>query len=298
MGADIGGYKGSPMPDLLTRWIELGAFNPVFRDHTEKGSLDQEPWVHGPEHEAIRKRYIELRYQLMPYTYTLAEEASRTGVPMMRPIFLEFPNERDQQVDSSHADSEFFWGRSLLVAPQPFETLDTYQVGLPAADWYDYWTGQRIDSSKPAVIRPKLDELPVFVRGGSIIPQQPVVQSTEEQPEGPLELRVYPGKDCQGSLYLDDGKTFNYRRGAFLRENFTCEVEPGAVRVRIAPHEGTFQPWWKQIEVSVYGAAGPARSVRAGNAAVSEVRFDEPGRVVRFRIDDAPGGSDVRIEYQ
>ena len=83
VGDDIGGFIGSPPPDLLTRWIELGAFNPIFRDHTEKGTLDQEPWVHGAEQEAIRKRYIEARYRLLPYLYTLAEEAARTGVTLL-----------------------------------------------------------------------------------------------------------------------------------------------------------------------------------------------------------------------
>ena len=91
VGDDIGGFNASPPPDLLTRWIEIGAFNPLFRDHTTKGSLMQEVWVHGPEHEAIRRRYIETRYRLLPYIYTLAEESTRTGIPMMRPIFLEFP---------------------------------------------------------------------------------------------------------------------------------------------------------------------------------------------------------------
>ena len=91
VGDDIGGFNGSPPPDLLTRWVEIGAFNPMFRDHTTKGSLPQEVWVHGPEHEAIRRRYIETRYRLLPYIYTLADESSRTGIPMVRPIFLEFP---------------------------------------------------------------------------------------------------------------------------------------------------------------------------------------------------------------
>ena len=91
VGDDIGGFNGSPPPDLLTRWIEIGSFNPLFRDHSTKGSLMQEVWVHGPEQEAIRRRYIETRYRLLPYIYTLADESSRTGIPMVRPIFLEFP---------------------------------------------------------------------------------------------------------------------------------------------------------------------------------------------------------------
>ena len=131
VGADIGGFNGSPEPDLLTRWIEIGAFNPLFRDHTTKGSLMQEVWVHGPEHEAIRRRYIETRYRLMPYIYSLAEESSRTGLPMVRPIFLEFPEVFTPPSNGfGNLDTEFLLGPSLLVAPQPFRRDSRQLRGL------------------------------------------------------------------------------------------------------------------------------------------------------------------------
>src|SRR5262249_39000185 len=98
-GADVGGFAGTPQPDLLTKWLELATFQPIDRDHTTKGSGDQEPWVHGPQHEAIRRRYIEERYRLLPYLYTAAEELSRTGIPIVRPMFLEFPNAGDHPMD-------------------------------------------------------------------------------------------------------------------------------------------------------------------------------------------------------
>ena len=126
VGDDVGGFGGSPPPDLLTRWIEVGAFKPLYRDHTTIGSLPQEVWVHGPEQEAIRRRYIETRYRLLPYIYTLAEEASRTGLPLVRPIFLEFPEIMAPALPKFGAlDTEFLLGPDLLVAPQPSgESLD------------------------------------------------------------------------------------------------------------------------------------------------------------------------------
>src|SRR4029077_5862819 len=189
VGDDIGGFNGSPPPDLLTRWIEIGAFNPLFRDHSTKGSLMQEVWVHGPEQEAIRPRYLETRYRLLPYIYTLADESSRTGVPMVRPIFLEFPEVFTPPSNGfGNLDTEFLLGPSLLVAPQPFaETLDDYVVSFPAGQWYDFWTGLRTAAPvpepniveiasagpgavlpAPSKIHPVLDTLPVYVRGGSI----------------------------------------------------------------------------------------------------------------------------------
>ena len=138
VGDDIGGFNGSPSPDLLTSWIEIGAFNPMYRDHTTLGSLPQEVWVHGTKHEAIRRRYIETRYRLLPYIYTLAEEASRTGLPLMRPLFMEFPGYFDS------ADTEFLLGHDMLIAPPPFgEMMDDYAVSYPPGDWFDFWTGKK-----------------------------------------------------------------------------------------------------------------------------------------------------------
>ena len=296
VGDDIGGFRGSPMPDLLTRWFELGVFNPIYRDHTEKSTADQEPWVHGPEHEAIRKRYIETRYQLMPYIYSLAEEASRTGLPMMRPVFLEFPKDSDQHLDKLQFNSEFMLGRSLLIAPQINEALDPYNVGLPTGVWYDYWSGVRIKEGMTPKIHPKLDVLPVFVRAGSIIPQQQTIQSTAETPAGALELRVYPGQDCQGTLYLDDGLTFDYQHGSYLREMFSCEVSERALRVRIAPHEGKFVPWWTEIQLHIFGASKAPQSITVNGTAVSSpTQFES--EVVSITLSDPPAGSDIRIQY-
>src|SRR5277367_5973209 len=117
-GADVGGYAGTPSPDLLTKWLEVSAFQPIDRDHTEKGTGDQEPWVGGPEHEAIRRRFIEARYQLMPYLYTLAEETARTGMPMMRPLFLDYPfatRDRHPIDNDLGVDAEFLLGHDLLI---------------------------------------------------------------------------------------------------------------------------------------------------------------------------------------
>ena len=222
-GDDLGGFTGTPSPDLLTAWIALGMFNPIARDHSEPESARQEVWVHGPEQEEIRRRFIETRYRLMPYIYGLAEEASRTGIPMMRPLFLEFPDLADS------VPNEFFWGPSLLVAPSPWpESPQPYKVVLPPGGWFDFWTGSKVEGAP--LITPEPGKLPVYVRAGSIIPSQPLVQSTKETPDGPLTLDIYPGPDCQGSVYLDDGISLAYRRGGFI-----AAPSPAARTVSISP---------------------------------------------------------------
>jgi alpha-glucosidase len=144
-GADVGGFAGSPPPDLLTKWIEISAFQPIDRDHSAKGTRMHEVWVDGPQQENIRRRFIEERYRLMPYLYTTAEETSHDGLPIDRPLFLEFPHATDDgsPYDLITGGSEFLFGSRILVAPNPSpEEIAPYTVHLPPGTWYDYWTGQ------------------------------------------------------------------------------------------------------------------------------------------------------------
>jgi alpha-glucosidase len=259
-GEDVGGFAADPAPDLLTRWHQLGAFRPLFRNHTQKRTRDQEPWSDGPEHTALRRRAIEERYRLLPSLYTAAEAASRTGVPMMRPVFLEFP---EAVTRLREHEGWFMVGDSLLVAPARYlESPYSQTLELPPGGWFDYWTGRPVemsDSEQPfqggvrltrcLVREASLDHLPVFVRAGAIIPRQPLVQSTKQRPEGALELHVYPGEDgAEGELYWDDGISFGYRQGDYLLQRFAWDEA-----LQVLSSEGRHQPWWSDVEVVVHG---------------------------------------------
>jgi len=282
-GDDIGGFAGSPPADLLTRWFEVGALNPIYRDHTGKGTLDQEPWVHGPQHEAIRRRYVELRYQLLPYIYTAIEETSRTGLPAMRPIFLDYP----QAEDFYGNNRDFLFGSDLFVAPVTTEMVDAEEVQLPPGDWYDYWTSQKLSGKNKITLHPALDEMPLYVRAGAIIPTQPIVQNTGETPKGPLALRIYPGEDCHGSLYQDDGHSFAYQRGELLRVSYSCQASVSAITVKSTTDKDSFQPWWNSAEVTVFGAGAQPKEVRIGDRATHEWRYDAAGHSVIFTVPNA-----------
>jgi alpha-glucosidase len=315
-GADVGGFIGSPGPELLTKWFELGAFQPIDRDHACDMSANQEIWVHGPEQEAIRRRYIEERYKLMPYIYTAAEEMSRTGLPIVRPLFLEFPDAtKDKHPLDLDAGNEFLFGNNLLIAPAVYpEKPDAYTVELPLVSWYNYWTGEKVDGGvwsdgTPALndpgfigrkitIKPQLDVLPVFVREGSILPLQPLVQSTTEVPNGPLTLRVYPGKDCKGSVYMDDGQSFAYQHGEFLRMEFTCSEKPNGITIHIGPHQGSYVPWWKNFQVEIYGRSAPSqRTAIVGRAESVESSFDSLRHATTFLVPDNGRGEDLQVEW-
>jgi len=272
-GDDIGGYGGSaPSPELLTRWIEIGAFNPIFRDHVATDKPRQEVWVHGLEQEAIRRRYIEERYRLMPYLYSLAEENSRNGMPLMRPVFLEFPDVLAKGWDFGGTMDQFMLGADLLVAPpSAMESPAAYGVRLPGAGWYDYWSGLRLAGAATEEI-PALDRMPVFVRPGAIIPRQPLVQSTGETPKGALELAVYPGDSCRGELYLDDGVSFAFQRGAFLRQKVTCASGQGGVTMTFGGREGDFKPWWNGFTIVLHGWTASNATAFLNGLAVNVVR--------------------------
>ncbi len=293
-GDDIGGFAGDPpSSELLTRWIEIGAFNPIFRDHYQKDKAAQEVWVHGPEHEAIRRRYIEERYRLMPYIYALAEENSRTGLPLMRPVFLEYPEVVGKGSRLGGTESQFLLGRDLLVAPSPTgESPAAYRINLPGVGWYDYWTGARIAATTTEET-PRLDRLPVFVRPGAIVPKQPLVQSTVETPQGDLELAVYPGEDCSGSIYLDDGVSFAYRSGAYLRQTVRCDAHGLTFEAR----QGRFKPWWRGISIVMHGWDGPAPKVTFGGKAVM-ASVDPEKRTLRFTLPDIARAGSVTIGAQ
>jgi alpha-glucosidase len=283
VGTDIGGFAGSPTPELLTRWIELGAFNPIYRDHTAFGTADQEPWVHGPEYEAIRKRYIELRYRLLPYTYTAVEESFRAGIPLMRPIFLDYPwatgfygNERD-----------FLFGDDFFVAPIVTEMVDPEQITLPPGAWYDFWTATPFTEKDKIEIRPTLDLLPLYVRAGAIVPMQPVVQATNETPTGALELRVYPGENCRGSLYQDDGHTYGYEKGEFLRVAYACTVSSKGIRVSSHIEKNGHAPWWNTTEVKIYGIAASPKEVRLDDQPMTGWLYDSDAHAASFTVPDA-----------
>ncbi|QYE37298.1 DUF5110 domain-containing protein (plasmid) [Polymorphobacter sp. PAMC 29334] len=311
-GADVSGFAGGPSADLLTRWFEIGSFYPVFRDHSATGTPRVEPWVDGPEQLAIRRRFVEARYRLLPYLYALADTNARRGDPVLRPVFYDYPTALQLPCDQSWS---FTVGRSLLVAPPPSpESPQTYDICLPAGGWFDYWTGRRVTgtpigaggavqsasqatgearaSGERVQATPRLDYLPVFVRAGTILPRQAVVQSTIVTPDGPLQLDVYPGDDCNGTLYLDDGHSLAYRRGAFLRQEIRCRMTAAGLAIEFLPRDGSFAPWWHAIAVTVHGWRGTAHVV--AEAAVP-VHADTATETLAFVLPDQPHAGTITI---
>jgi alpha-glucosidase len=302
-GADVGGFIGAPSPELMTRWIEIAAFSPIFRAHSEKGTPRKEPWVDGPEHLGIRRQFIEQRYRLLPYLYSLADESARTGAPLIRPLFYNFPDALDMPCNQPTA---FMLGDRLLIAPSPtLESPEPYSLCLPAGHWYDYWTGEPVatksdsgaSAAEPMSITPALDRLPVFVRAGAIIPSQALIQSTSETPQGPLFLDIYPGEDCHGAIYADDGHSMAYTRQSYLRQQVRCTQTAAGMDIDFDRREGGYQPWWHQVAVRVHRWPSDARATLDGKRVQDVaarnglliVTIGDPMRKSRLSIRSKPG---------
>jgi alpha-glucosidase len=301
-GADVGGFTGGPSPELMTRWFEVAAFTPIFRDHSAKDTPRAEPWVDGPEHLVIRRRFVEERYRLMPYLYALADENSRTGDPLMRPVFYDYPEVAKAGCDQSMT---FTLGKALLIAPPPkMESPEPYEICLPPGGWYDYWTGKNVtgeaagrvggDGASHVTETPSLEKLPVFVRAGTILPRQALVQSTSETPSGPLYLEIFPGRDCSGTIYLDDGHSTAFQRGHFLRQTIQCRSGPGGQLVIIFNRrEGDYVPWWKEIQIGVHDGLA-MRSVTSATIHVSKSTKAVNG--LELEIADVPDGGQIIVD--
>jgi len=251
VGSDIGGFVGAPSAELYTRWLELGVFYPFMRTHTMFGSPDQEPWSYGTAHEAINRRAIELRYQLLPEIYNAMKEASDSGVPAMRPLMLDYPNDGA----TYGMDDEFLFGSDLLVAPVLDEGATERGVYLPAGDWYDYWSGAKYKGGTGIGVPVTMSSIPLYVRGGAFVFTQPVVQHTGEMPGQPLEVMLFPGGASERWLYEDDGDSFDYRQGEYARRRFSANGNT----IEISAPEGMYRPKARALELIVRSRTDAAK---------------------------------------
>ncbi len=246
-GTDTGGFVPTPeySPELLARWFQFSAFCPSFRSHGRSWKLHL-PWgwnlgVSGPREvegdwattwpaeadlhrsdiEEICRKYLNLRYQLLPYIYSTAAQSHQTGMPMMRAFWLMYPKDETAVL----VDDAYLWGDNLLIAPVYEKGANERTVYLPEGAWWNFWTGVRVGGGKRITVSAPLDTLPMFVKAGAVVPMDPVRQYTSEHVDEPTVLQVYPGADGMFHWYDDDHVSFQYEQGHFMRVR--CEWNDG-----------------------------------------------------------------------
>lgn len=220
-GMDIGGFTGNPTPQLFARWISIGAFSPFFRAHVGIDQKDQQPWSFGKKVEEISRNYINLRYKLTPYLYSHFYQANVTGMPIQRSLAFDFTH--DEKVYDTRFQNQFFCGASILVAPVE-SSKDYLKVYLPGNSWYDFYNDKFYKGNEEIVTPCPIERLPVFIKGGSIVPMQSLVQNMNEKPSDTLFVHVYYSENgSQMPYYEDDGQTYKFKDGEFYKRTFVFD---------------------------------------------------------------------------
>jgi alpha-glucosidase len=298
-GADIGGFSFSCTPELYARWIQLGALYPFARTHSMWAARRQEPWRFGARVERIARQALELRMRLLPYLYGLFREAESTGAPVWRPLFYEFPDEPA----AAEVEDQLMLGPSLLVAPVVERGAREREVWLPPGTWLSWHDGARFSGSRRVRVAAPLEHLPLFVRGGSVIPTRSPVGHVGERPAEPCVLEVFPGGDSATELVEDDGETTAYRDEVVARTALRLWGQAGGrLRVELSPREGSYPVPERTVRVAVHTCprptavyldgsrlaesdAVPGYTAREGRV---DVRFEDRGQGAAIEIDPAP----------
>lgn len=271
-GADVGGFHGRCNGELLTRWYEVAFLAPFCRNHKAIEEYDQEPWRFGQPYEDIIRRFLKLRYRLLPYLYTLLEEAHRTGAPIMRPVL--WIDQDDPNLAS--VDDEFMLGDGLLAAPVLAAGRTERTLYLPHGVWYDWWRGQRVDGGRALTVPAPLDRVPLFARGGAMIPLGPEMNHVDEVPPDRLDVEIFPDANghAEGTVYDDDGQSLDYLKGIS--------------RIQRMHTSRGIDGWAVHLDAAV-GSYATKRRLRlhvhlpAGNVVSAEVADDGSARDVTIR---------------
>jgi alpha-glucosidase/alpha-D-xyloside xylohydrolase len=270
-GTDIGGFVPTRefTAELYLRWFQFGAFCTLFRCHGRTWKL-RLPWgwntgdpgpveisnyrgaaipdpseLHNQLVEPICRKYLELRYRLLPYIYSSVRECATNGMPIMRALWLHYP---EDPIAAARGD-EYLWGRSLLVAPVIEAGATSRKVYLPHGAWFDFWTGEQIEGGREITRTVDLETMPLYVRAGSILPLGPVKQYAEEKVDQPLSISIYPGTNASFLVYEDDGISFNYRKGEWMGLQLDWNDAKRSLTMSLAAGSRMLSPQARKIEV-------------------------------------------------
>ena len=286
-GTDIGGFVPTLeyTGELHVRWFQFGAFNPLFRAHGRNwhlrlpwgwnlgtvgvseitnyraGAADPDPSeLNNAQVEPICRKYLDLRYRLMPYLYSAVRECAQTGLPIVRAMWLHYP---DDPAAVARGD-QYLWGRDMLVAPVVEQGATSRRLYLPHGAWFDFWTEQRVDGLREIDRAVDLETMPLYVRAGAMVPMGPVRQYTSEPVEGPVTLTIYPGADGTFLLYEDDGQTFDYRKGEWMGIAMQWRDAQRRLTLQLAQGSRMLPPAKRAIDVRLAGSTATKPVVFTG----------------------------------
>lgn len=271
-GHNAGGFEELATEELYLRWTPFGFFNPVAHFLGMEHPQYKEPWRYGEKALATFRRYAQLRQRLIPYIYSAAASAYEAGVPMMRPLVLDYPADRRVY----DIDDEFFFGDALLVAPVTKEGATGRSLFLPPGEWTDYWTGERQAGGRSITYQAAPEVMPLFVKAGAIIPMQPEMTYVGEKPADPLTFDIYPSGRSSTRLYEDDGTTLDYQKGIRAETVVSCDAGPASIVVAVHAPTGQYRVQPRAYVFRLHVGRAP-RAVTVNGASIGKVAAPQAG---------------------
>ena len=275
-GTDIGGFSGEPDAELFTRWIQMGVFSPFMRAHSAGDTAEREPWSFGKEFEDINRKFIELRYRLLPYIYSAFWEHHRHNFPIIRPLVM-----LEQENRATHSIQDIFtFGDKILVAPITEPGANTKNVYLPEGHWYNYWTHKLLRGGVEHLVDAPIDSMPIFVKAGSVIPESPLMQYVGEFEIDELMFQVYYS-DCEiNSFYYEDhGDTFAFEQDIYMEKKYVVNGDATSMTITQSI-SGLFTPRYETYNLKIIGLPfSPGMVLIDGKEYVGDLSFDDLQRV-------------------
>ena len=249
-GMDIGGFMGNPSPELFIRWMSLAVYSPLFRNHTHIGYNYREPWLFGEFNTDKIRKILEQRYQLLPYLYSSFYTAHNTGMPINRMLPIDYTN--DNKVYEEAFQTQYLFGDNMLVCPV-ISSKEVANVYLPgSAKWYRLSDNTPYDGGNSYWVNSPIDNPPVFVKAGAIIPMQSTIQNTKEKGDGILYLNIWKGTEASSFMYYeDDGETYQYEQGSFYKRNIIYDASSSSLMLQ--KKEGSFSSKFNKLRIVLHG---------------------------------------------
>jgi alpha-glucosidase len=248
-GTDIGGFSGEPDGELFTRWIQMGTFSPFMRAHSAGDTKEREPWSFGEPFTAINRKFIELRYRLIPYLYSTFWEHHRYGFPILRPIVM---HEQDVMLNHFRQD-EFTYGDKILICPVMEPGQIKRNVYLPKGKWFNFWTYEVVDGGKEVPVATPLETMPIFIKAGAVIPEYPVMQYVGQMEIEEVKLNIYyTDYEVNSFLFEDYGETFAYEQDIYLEKKFVVNGSTRELTINQSM-EGLYTPRYDGYHLNIIG---------------------------------------------
>ena len=274
-GSDIGGFAEQPSGELYARWIQLGVFHPFCRTHSSGDHGDQEPWAFDDEVIDITRKFVSLRYQLLPYLYTMFYQYIEEGIPMLKPL-VYFDQE---DIQTHYRNDEFIFGNQILVCPILEPNAIGRRMYIPRGQWYNYWTNKMVKGGKEMWVDTQFDEIPVFIKAGAIIPKYPVQQYVGELDFDQLTLDLYYKEGKEKSVVYEDAQDgYDYKKGRFSFLSFQLTGKEKELNIQLHK-EGKYDTNYSTYKINLIGLPFKIKSVEIDN---EKVPFDN----LAFKINN------------